>query len=76
MACNYKTLASSGPFQVQSCRCCGGISIHLGAFTVRLDPASMTALHQTLARAVAELGSVDASLSPPLEGPAGSTTVN
>jgi hypothetical protein len=53
--CHQETLAQNGVAHVQRCLDCGGISIHLGPVTVRLDDPSLEALWVVLGEAAAAL---------------------
>jgi hypothetical protein len=49
-------LIASGPIaRVESCPTCDIVSIHLGALTVRLDPAACESLWATLSEALTAL---------------------
>ncbi|WP_437729173.1 hypothetical protein [Sorangium sp. So ce861] len=54
-SCRQETLAHNDVAHVQRCSDCGGISIHLGPVTVRLDAASLEALWAVLGEAAAAL---------------------
>jgi hypothetical protein len=58
--CIHETLSSVGPFVVQRCRECEGLSVHLGAVTVRLDAGALSALSQALADALEQIASPNA----------------
>jgi hypothetical protein len=54
-ACHHETLAANAVAEVQRCRDCGCLSLHLGAFTVRTDGATLEALWALMGDALAEL---------------------
>lgn len=53
--CKQRVLASAGPFQIHACDECGGISVHLGPMTFRLDSGALRTLHQVTSDAVRRL---------------------
>ncbi|WP_437591377.1 hypothetical protein [Sorangium sp. So ce1000] len=53
--CRHETLAHNGVAHVQRCLDCGGISIHLGPVSVRLDESNLEALWAVLGEAAVEL---------------------
>lgn len=54
-ACRLETLASGPAATLQWCRLCGTVSIHIGATTIRLDPAACESLWVTLGEALIDL---------------------
>lgn len=60
----HRTLAHGPVGSVQHCRDCGVLSLHLGATTIRLDPASAEALWATLGHALHVLHELGEAPSP------------
>lgn len=54
-SCRHVTVAKNSVAEVQRCLDCGCISIHLGAFTVRMDQSGLSALGDVLCEAQEEL---------------------
>ncbi|WP_437280228.1 hypothetical protein WME90_06630 [Sorangium sp. So ce375] len=59
--CRHETLAHNGVAHVQRCLDCGGISVHLGPVSIRLDESSLEALWAVLGEAAMELHARKAS---------------
>lgn len=57
--CRPRTLARHAIAHIEGCAHCGCVSIHLGAFTVRVDRAGLTALSNALGEAIASLHATD-----------------
>lgn len=53
--CRHVTLARSPAAQVQYCPDCQAVALHMGALTIRLQPAGAEALWATLGEALHEL---------------------
>lgn len=53
--CRHETLARGPVAQVQRCTDCGCVAIHMGATTVRVDPAVLKSLVSTLQQALARM---------------------
>jgi hypothetical protein len=53
--CRHRTLAHGPAGSVQQCLDCGVISLHVGAVTLRVDPATAEALWAVLGNALHEL---------------------
>ena len=53
-SCKRTELASGGAFRIDKCFGCGTINMHIGAFTLRLEPAAMEQLATVLGEASAE----------------------
>lgn len=54
-ACRTETLASGSAATIQWCRSCGTVSVHIGATTIRLDPAACESLWATLGEGLVDL---------------------
>lgn len=63
--CHPRTLARHAIAHIEGCAHCGCVSIHLGAFTVRVDAAGLTALSGVLSEAVAALGAPETNEAEP-----------
>lgn len=63
-ACNFEVLDKSGSSEIEVCRRCGCVAIHVGPMTMRLDLASFDALTMGMRRA-AYLLSQESNASPP-----------
>ncbi|MBL9037437.1 MAG: hypothetical protein JNG84_02875 [Archangium sp.] len=50
--CHLETLANNGVAHVQRCTDCGGVTIHIGPVSLRLDTAGLEALSSVLDTAV------------------------
>lgn len=64
--CRHETLAAGPCAQIQRCKECGTLSIHIGATTVRLAPEACESLWATLSEALMALSRVE--LSEPAPG--------
>ncbi|MFZ5441304.1 MAG: hypothetical protein ACOZQL_14950 [Myxococcota bacterium] len=53
--CHYETLARSELAHVQRCSECGGLTVHLGPVSVRLDERTLRSLLGVLGEAAAQL---------------------
>lgn len=47
-----EVLARCGPAVVRQCSCCAAVTVELGPFSVRLEPAALRQLHTALVRAL------------------------
>jgi hypothetical protein len=56
--CRHLTLARGPAAHIQYCPDCRAVALHMGALTVRLQPAGAEALWATLGEALHELGRV------------------
>lgn len=65
--CSHRTLARNPAGQIQQCSACGVVSLHVGAATLRVDPATAEALWALLGEALHELHAAQPS-SPPIRG--------
>jgi hypothetical protein len=63
-ACHHRTLARNPAGQVQQCSACGVVSLHAGAVTLRVDPATAEALWALLGEALHELHATQHPSSP------------
>lgn len=53
--CHQHTLAKGGTAHVQTCRECGTLTMHVGAISLRFDPAALESLWNTLGEALLTL---------------------
>ena len=53
-SCKRTDLASGGTFRVDTCAACGTVNLHIGALTLRLEPAAMEQLSKVLSEATAK----------------------
>ncbi|HJL14328.1 MAG TPA: hypothetical protein RMH99_01660 [Sandaracinaceae bacterium LLY-WYZ-13_1] len=53
--CRHRTLAQGPAAQIQYCPECRAVAVHMGALTVRLQPAGAESLWATLGEALHEL---------------------
>lgn len=53
--CSLETLARHGAAHIQRCRDCGGVSLHVGPVSVRVDDAALLNLWVAVTEAVGRL---------------------
>jgi len=63
-ACDFELLDTSGSAEIEVCRRCGCVAIHVGPMTMRLDLAGFETLTMSMRRA-AYLLSQESTGSPP-----------
>jgi hypothetical protein len=61
---NRIPLAQSAIADIESCHCCDSVQLHIGPFTLRLKPAALRELRNTLGRATESLRMLQTRPSP------------